>query len=127
MLTFDKRYFYLAAVLFLIEVLIAVYVRDRIIRPYVGDFLVVILIYCAVRTFLKASPLKVAIGVLLFSFAIEILQYFNIVQVLGLQNNHIARTVIGYGFDWIDLLAYSLGIITILVLENKAKSYAKAG
>jgi hypothetical protein len=104
MLTFNTKYFFFAAVLFVIEVLIALFVHDRFIRPYVGDFLVVILIYCAVRTFIKASPAKLAPGVLLFSYSIEILQYFQIVDRLGLSENVIAKTVIGYGFEWWDLV-----------------------
>jgi hypothetical protein len=77
------------------------------------------LIYCAVRTVLNASVWKVALGVLLFSFLIETLQYFHIVNRLGLENNVVARTVIGYGFEWVDILAYTLGIVTVLVFENK--------
>lgn len=94
------------------------FVHDRFIRPYVGDYLVVMLIYCALRTFLKASPLKVAFGVLLFSFMLEVLQYYNIVDQLGLSENQLAKTVIGQGFAWGDLLAYTLGVITILVFER---------
>jgi hypothetical protein len=119
MFTFDKKYFFLTIILFVIEVLIAVFVRDSFVRPYVGDYLVVILIYCAVRTILKASVWKVALGVLLFSFLIEILQYFQIVNRLGLENNTVARTVIGYGFEWADFIAYTLGIFTVLVFEYK--------
>ncbi len=118
MLTFNKNYFLFAVILFIIEVLIALYVNDRIIRPYAGDFLVVILIYCAVKTFLRAPPFKVAVGVLLFSYFVEVMQYFKIIEVLGLQKNNVARTVIGVGFDWIDLIAYLLGILTILFIEN---------
>jgi hypothetical protein len=112
--------------LFIIELVIALFVGDSIIRPYVGDYLVVILIYCAVRTFIKASPLKVSIGVLLFSYCVEILQYFNIVERLGLSNNQIAKTVIGYGFEWLDLLMYTLGIATVLLLERLWRKDAKA-
>jgi len=118
MLTFNLKFFLFALVLFIVEVLIALFVRDSIIRPYGGDYLVVILIYCAVKTFIKASPLKVAIGVLLFSYCIEVLQYFNIVDRLGLATNQLARTVIGSGFAWLDLLAYTLGIATVLILEG---------
>lgn len=123
MLTLNFRYFLFALVLFVIEVLIALYVHDSFIRPYVGDYLVVMLLYCAVRTFIKASPVKVAFGVLLFSYVLEVLQYFHIVDRLGLTDNKLARTVIGYGFEWIDLLAYTLGIATVLILEtvNRAK------
>jgi hypothetical protein len=120
MLAFNKKFFFLALTLFLIELLIAVFVHDSFVRPYVGDYLVVILLYCAVRTLFKVPVMKLAIGVLLFSYLIEILQYFHIVNRLGLENNIIARTVIGYGFEWMDLGAYTLGIITVLVLERKS-------
>ena len=117
MLTFNPRFFLLAFVLFVIEVFIALFVHDNFVRPYVGDYLVVMLMYCAVSTFLKAAPLRVAVGVLIFSYIIEVLQYFKIVDRLGL-GNELAKTVIGYGFSWLDMLAYTLGIITVLVLEK---------
>jgi hypothetical protein len=118
MLSFNFKYFLLAFSLFVTEVLIALFVHDRIIRPYFGDYLVVILVYCALKTFIKASPLKLATGALLFSYFVEILQYFKIVDRLGLSGNIIAKTAIGYGFDWLDILAYTLGIITVLILER---------
>lgn len=127
MLTFDRKYFFLAVALFIIEVLIALYLHDRIIRPYVGDFLVVFLIYCAVRTFLKASALKVAIGVLFFSYLVEALQYFKIVELLHLQHNEVAGTVTGNSFDWIDLLLYTLGIVTVLTIEKVTTKAIKKG
>jgi hypothetical protein len=127
MFTFNKKYLILTIILFVIEVLIAVFVRDAFVRPYVGDYLVVILIYCAVRTVLKASVWKVAVGVLLFSFLIETLQYFHIVNRLGLENNVVARTVIGIGFEWMDCVAYTLGILTVFAFENMKLSKRKKG
>jgi hypothetical protein len=122
MLTFNLRFFLLTILFFVIEVLIALYVKDDFVRPYVGDYLVVMLIYCAVRTFIKASPVKVAIAVLLFAYLIEVLQYFRIVDRLGLSGNPVAKTVIGYGFEWWDILAYTLGVLTILLVEWKVRS-----
>src|SRR5215471_18268242 len=98
MLKFNHRYFLVALLLFIIEVLIALYVHDSFIRPYFGDFLVVILIYCAVRSVFSASTLKIAKGVLLFAYLVEGLQYIHIVDRLGFTNNALARTVIGVGF-----------------------------
>src|SRR5688500_18670850 len=94
-IAFNKNYFILAVFIFVIEVLIAMYVKDRIIRPYVGDVLVVIMIYCFVRSFFNAPIFKVALGVLIFAFTIETLQYIRVVHVLGLQRSKLARTVIG--------------------------------
>ena len=118
MLTFNKNYFGLAILIFTIEVLIALFVRDNFVRPYLGDVLVVILIYCFVKSFLRLPVFMLALLVLAFSFTIEFLQYLNIVEKLGLQKSAIARTVIGTSFVWIDLVAYMAGIAIILVVEK---------
>ena len=118
MLTFNKKYFLLAVLLFITEILIALYVRGTIVRPYVGDMLVVILIYCFVKAFINAPVMPVAVFVLLFSFTIEFLQYIGIVDMLGLQKSPVARTVIGTLFEWIDMIAYIAGIVIVLIAEK---------
>jgi hypothetical protein len=118
MITFRKQYFILALSLFLIEVLIALFLHDRIIRPYVGDFLVVILIYCFIRSFINAPVLPTAVGVLIFAYAIESLQYVDLIGRLGLRDSRIANVVLGNYFEWTDIVAYTLGIVTVLLVEN---------
>lgn len=120
--TFRASYFILALAFFFVEVLIALYIHDDFIRPYVGDFLVVILLYCSVRTVLKVSVLSVAIGVLIFSFLIEIGQYFHFVSLIGLGNSTLARVVLGDSFATSDLLAYALGIAVIIIIESRKQS-----
>lgn len=119
MLIFNKNYFTIFMLLFVIEVLIALYVHDQIIRPYIGDVLVVILLYCFVRSFLNSPVAATAVLVLLFSYLIETLQYFNIVQLLGLVHSKIANVVIGTYFTWVDILAYTLGIVIVLTVEKR--------
>ena len=114
---FNFNYFIPAAVLFVAEVLIALYMHDAIIRPYGGDFLVVILIYCSVKTFFSWPVLKTAISTLIFSYAIEISQYYHLVDVMGWGNSRLARTVLGTGFSFIDLLSYTLGLILVVFVE----------
>lgn len=121
MLHFNKTYFGLTAVLLLIEVVIALFVKDRFIRPYLGDVLVVILIYCFVKSFIKISVYKAALGVLLFAFTIEILQYCSLVEKLKLQHNTVAKTVIGTSFSWEDILAYIAGVLIVLIVEKQCK------
>ncbi|MES2776494.1 MAG: DUF2809 domain-containing protein [Bacteroidota bacterium] len=121
-LTFNKKYFFLTCFLFLTEVLIALYVHDQVIRPYIGDVLVVILIYCFVRTFFNVPVFPVAIGVLAFACLIETMQYFKLVNLLGLQKSKLANTVIGNSFSWGDILAYIAGIAIVLAVESYGKN-----
>jgi len=118
MITFNKNYFGSAVLIFTIETLIAIYVHDNFVRPYLGDVLVVILIYCFLKSFFKLPVLITALVVLAFSFVIEFLQFLNIVEKLGLEKSIIARTVIGTSFTWIDLLTYIAGIAIVLIAEK---------
>ncbi|GEP98889.1 ribosomal maturation YjgA family protein [Chitinophaga cymbidii] len=115
---FNARYFILTVLLFLIEVLIALYMHDPFVRPYLGDVLVVMLIYCFVRSFVQAPEVPVALGVLAFSYVVETMQYFNIVKYLGLQQSRLANVVIGNHFTWVDILAYTVGIAITIAVEK---------
>ncbi|WP_373553291.1 DUF2809 domain-containing protein [Haliscomenobacter sp.] len=115
---FNLRYFIYTVLLFAIEVLIALFVHDQFIRPYIGDFLVVILIYCFVKSFLNTPVVLTALGVLVFAYTVEFLQYFRIVEVLGLQHSRAARIIIGSAFEWQDMLAYTMGILAVVLVEN---------
>jgi hypothetical protein len=122
---FHPYYFLATILLFLIEVLIAIYVDDNFIRPYGGDYLVVILLFCFLKTFIKISTPWAAAGVLLFAYLIETLQYFDLVGKLGLKHSRIANIVIGNSFAWMDMLAYTLGIMTVVIVYYLVKSGRK--
>lgn len=118
MFKFNLGYFLLAVVLFIIEVLIALYLNDAIIRPFGGDFLVVILVYAFLKSFIAAPPVRAAVYVLLFAYAVEVSQYFHLVDVIGLGNSRLAHVIMGDFFAWGDLLAYTLGIVLVLMVEQ---------
>ena len=118
MSTFNKNYFGFAILLFFVEIGIALFIHDSFVRPYLGDLLVVILMYCFLKSFLKIPVLTAAIMVLVFSFFIEFIQYLKIVEKLGFEKSKIARTVIGTSFSWIDLLTYIAGITIVLIIEK---------
>lgn len=122
---YKSYYFIWLVILFFIEVFIALYIHDDIIRPYVGDVLVVILIYTFVRSFFSIPILSAATGVLIFSFGVEILQYFKIVEILGLNSSLFARTVIGTTFAWEDIIAYCMGFVIILCFEKSLGIHKK--
>jgi hypothetical protein len=115
-LHFSKKHAFTFILVFLVEVYIALFVTDQIIRPLVGDVLVVVLIYSFVRMILDVrNPHRLAVCILLFSYLVELGQYFDLASILGLADSKFATTVIGTSFDWRDLLAYTVGFILILV------------
>ena len=118
MYTFKKNYFYVTVLLFLTEVFIAMFVRDRIIRPYAGDFLVVILLYCFLKSFLNISVVNAAFSVLLFASFIEVLQILNLANLPWLEHRKLVLVVLGSHFEWLDMLAYLLGVMVILCIEK---------
>jgi len=118
MLRFHKIYFAISLLLFITEILIAVYAHDRIIRPYIGDMLVVILIYCFVKSFCAIWVWPLAVGVLIFAYLVELSQYFKLARLLGLQHNRFAKIIMGTSFEWIDLAAYTVGIAVVIAAEK---------
>ena len=117
-----KRFFYIISFLliFCIEVLIALYVRDNFIRPYVGDMLVVVLVYSFVRIFLPTGIPRMPFYVFLFACFVEVLQYFHLVETLGV-TNRVARIVLGSTFDWGDIACYVVGCVFIVLFERICK------
>jgi len=116
---FTLRYFILTVILLAVEICIALFVHDAIIRPYIGDVLVVILIYCLVKSFFNTPVVTTAIAVLIFSFAVEVSQYFHLIKLLHLQHSGLARVILGSSFSWMDLVMYTIGIIIVLIAEKK--------
>lgn len=125
MLTFHKTYFILSILLFTIEVFIALFTNDEVIRPYGGDLLVVILLYCLIKSVINLPVTPTALAVLLFSYLVETLQFFNVVNHIGLANSKIANILIGNSFSWFDILAYTLGILLVFGIEKLKFSRAK--
>ncbi|MBE8714275.1 DUF2809 domain-containing protein [Sphingobacterium hungaricum] len=121
MLKFTITYFLLAVILFVIELIIALYVHDDFIRPYFGDFLVVILLYCFIKSFLNLPVLPVAIFVLLFAYFIEFLQSINFINWLGLENSEWAKMLLGNSFSWVDMFWYTAGIASVILVEYLIK------
>lgn len=114
-----KRMLYAGVFLILtvIEVLIALFVHDRFVRPYVGDMIVVVVVYCFVRIWIPERVRLMPLWVFLFAVCVEVLQYFRIVEVLGVENNTFLRTLIGTSFAWEDILCYAVGCAVLAVWE----------
>lgn len=118
MFRFHLKSFIIALIIFILEVLIALHVHDAIIRPYVGDILVVIFIYYFIKAFINTKAINIAIFTLIFSFVVEILQYFNFIEMIGLGHNKAVRIIIGTSFSWIDLLCYFIGFVLLFLIDK---------
>ena len=115
-----RRIKYLIAflALLIIEVLIAIYIHDDFIRPYVGDVLVVMVLYCFVRIFIPKDARLMPLYIFIFAAVEEVLQLFNLVKVLGLENNRVLSILIGSTFDIKDIICYGIGCVIIAVLSS---------
>lgn len=112
-----KLYAFSFLLLLLIEISIARWAHDNFVRPYLGDFLVVILIYCLLMAVSKVSVLRGIIMVLIFSFAVEFFQMINYVKLLQYQPPKVVMIILGHDFSVIDLGAYSLGLLLVFGIE----------
>lgn len=114
---YRKGYLLVSLALFLLLLFIAIFVRDQYIRPIGGDFLVVIFLYTLVRSFVNLSKMWSATCVLLFAYLVEIAQYYKIVDHLGLTGNRFAEIVIGTTFSWEDMVAYTVGVVCVYLVD----------
>jgi len=114
-----RRWVYVAAtlLLFAVEVLIAVFVHDAVIRPYAGDGIVVMLVYTVLRSATRLGASAAVVGAFLLACVVEFGQYIHLVDRIGLGRNGFARTVLGTQFEPMDFLAYAIGALVVLVGE----------
>ena len=113
-----KRLLNLATFLLLlgIEVLIAVFVHDNFVRPYVGDMLVVAVVYFFLRIFVPEKYPWLPAAVFVFAGAVEFSQYFCLADRLEI-TNPILRTILGSVYDLKDILCYGVGCAFLTVYE----------
>ena len=114
-----KRIVYalITAVLVAVEVMIALFVHDGFIRPYMGDILVVCVVYAFVRIFIPETCWLLPLFVFFFAAGVELLQYFDIVQRLGFKGNAFLRVLIGSTFDFKDIGCYAIGCAALGIFE----------
>lgn len=114
---FHVGYFLIAISLFLIEVFIAKYVTGWV-RSYLGDVLVIMLIYSAILTVTELNKKLVVLLTLILAFAIEFGQYFKLAELLGFEKGSVAYIVLGNTFSLEDLVCYIVGGLLILIIER---------
>lgn len=119
-----KSYAVLAFILFIIEVILALWVRDDFFRPYIGDVLIVVFVYSCARVIIKPYWWLPYL-VLVIAFITELAQGLNVLKHLGLDHVQILSILFGSTFDWFDVLLYFIGFIIVLVLTHFETQYSK--
>ena len=122
-LQFNKQYIALAHSLFLIELAIAFIIKTGFIRYTFGDYLVVILLYAIIRGCTNLKVWVSALVVLLIAYGIELLQLTPFLTYFNLEDNLTAKLILGSTFHATDLLAYTLGIVTVLLVETSITKF----
>lgn len=109
-----KIQYFLGFLFFLtIEILIALFVHDNFIRPYVGDILVIFVMYFFVRIFIPEKYTWLPFILFIFATGVEICQFFHVVEYIGLSDNRFMRILLGSTFDRKDILCYGVGSIML--------------
>ena len=86
---------------------------------WIGDALWSVMIYLLMRTiFIHASIIGIAAWSLTFCFAIEISQLYQAPWINQIRSTLPGHLILGQGFLWSDLLAYTAGIVTVAMAEK---------
>lgn len=117
---FAKRlsFAFLSLGIFLIELIIAMFVHDSFIRPYGGDVLITLLLCCIVNSVLADRFKPLPLAVFLFSVLVELCQYFDYAELLGLAKYKVLRVILGSTFSFVDILCYAVGCVLFVIVDN---------
>ena len=107
------RIFYLSG----IAVLIALGLLSRRVKfvpAACGDALWAMMVYCCFRIVLIRKPMIIsAVAALITSFAIEFSQMLTPDWLVKIRSTFLGHMLLGQGFLWSDLLAYTIGIAVV--------------
>ena len=109
-----------------IEVCIALFVHDSFVRPYIGDVLAVVTVYCGARIVFPQRFRWLSAAVLALAVCVELVQLTELSSLFG--EGSFMSILLGSTFDVHDLLCYAIGgmicaICDILIfIRRKAKN-----
>ncbi|MBC2857085.1 DUF2809 domain-containing protein [Cetobacterium sp. 2A] len=112
-------------VIFMVELYIGLYVKDQYIRPYLGDILIIPLIYTFLNIFFKNNYRELILKIVIFAVCVELFQYFKMLNFLRITNK-ILQIVIGTTYDLNDIFCYVIGgfltYLVIIIIKTRQKS-----
>ena len=88
--------------------------RVKFVPATCGDALWAMMVYCCFRIVLISKPMIIsAVAALITSFAIEFSQMLTPDWLVKIRSTFLGHMLLGQGFLWSDLLAYTIGIAVI--------------
>lgn len=85
--------------------------KTTLIPLYTGDFLYAVMIYLLIRIFfINKKSSQIALFAVLTCYTIEFLQLYQGEWMIELRKTIFGTYVLGQGFMWSDILAYTAGI-----------------
>ena len=123
-----QRFIWAAVFLALLatEVCIALFVHDSFVRPYLGDVLAVVTVYCGARIVFPQRFRWLSAAVMALAVGVELLQLTDLSALFG--EGSFMAVLLGSTFDPHDLLCYAVGGIVCVIcdvliyLRRKAKN-----
>ena len=88
--------------------------RVKFVPAACGDALWAMMVYCCFRIVLIRKPMVIsAAAALIASFAVEFSQMLKPDWLVKIRSTFLGHMLLGQGFLWSDLLAYTIGIAVI--------------
>lgn len=100
-----------------VEVLIALFVHDDFVRPYVGDMIVTVVVWSFLRIIFPDRFKLMSLYVMIFAILVEVGQYFHYTELLGI-TNPVLVTMMGTSFAWADIACYAVGCVIAAVADT---------
>jgi len=89
---------------------------------YAGEFLWSMVVYFLIANVFRLSFKTAFISALTFAYVIEVSQLFHPAWLESIRSIKVFALVLGFGFLWSDILAYTLGISLSVVIDRALTS-----
>ena len=92
----------------------------ELIYPYIGDAFYALMMYFIMAfLFINKKPMQIFLLAVGLCFLIELSQLFHASWLDAIRQTRLGGLVLGFGFLWSDLVAYTVGGLVGLVSETK--------
>ena len=99
-----------------------------IIPLWIGDILYATMAYFGFRLFMVNNKIvTVAVVALIYCYSIELLQLYRAEWIVAIRNTPPGHYILGQGFSWGDLLAYTIGIGIAIFADTTKTSNLQIG